>query len=269
MEIIDFKFSKAEYQKLIYKIKNNIKENKEFIEQAKAIDSKHSKININTSKLTETLDLYVDSDIKNDEKIKTYIVDFNGDINLSVQICMYAILNKIHILLNVNSFMFALNKVLVDIINFELKNYGINNLITVYENIDYDNFEELKNIQKIVVIDDMDIYKDLKEFLNFKNIELIKYASIDIYCDDDELVELRDMICDYARFNHIQAEIFDDYEKSRVADIIYKYGDGGNVVLLSNDKNLQETFKNAITDRNLYINRIPLNEVRKLEWEVQ
>lgn len=263
-EIIDFKFSKSEYQKLINKIKTAIKENEKNIEEANQIDLKHYNKKIDLEKVSKILEDYRNDEIKNDEKVKKYLIEYNGNIYLTIQLCMFAILNKVQIILDINNFLQGLNIVLIKIINLELNKYGIDGLISICNLIDQEEIKENnKKLDKILCIDDMDLYNELQDY-KIDNLELIKYNSIDLYCDDDDLVELRDMMCDYADNNQYQLEIYDDESKDEVANIIQKYGEGSIVTLLSNDKDLQEKFKNTITDKELYINKIPFDETKKI-----
>lgn len=261
--MIDYKFSKNEYQKLINNLKNSIKDNKDIFDKANKIDLKHSNKKVDIEKMIAIIDKYKDDEINNDGKLKRYLVEYNGDAYITIQLCLIAILNKIQLILDVNDFELGINNVIVKIINIELKKYEIENLITIHNLVNCEEIDKEK-IDKILCIDDMDIYNDLQDF-DLPNVELVKINSIDLYCDDDELVELRNMICDYARNNRWQLELYDDHEKERVADVINKYGEAANVVLLSNDKKLQEDFKTKITDRNLYINKIPLDDTKKIK----
>lgn len=256
--MIEYKFSESEYKKLINNIKNSIEENQDIINKANQIDLEHSNKKINIDKLLNIIDKYKDDKINNDGELKKYLIEYNGDIYITIQLCLIAILNKIKMTLDVNGFLLGLNNIIVKIINLELKKYGIENLITIH------SLDAKEDLDKILCIDDVDIYNELK-YYNWPNVELVKINSIDLYCDDDDLVELRNMICDYARNNRWELELYDDHNKEEVADIIKKYGEAVNVVLLSNDTKLQEDFKKKITDRNLYINRIPLDETKKIK----
>lgn len=262
--IIDFKFSETEYQKLLNKIKDRIKSNEKIIKSANEVDLKHCNKKIDLEKVNNIIEKYRKDKIKNNENMKKYLVEYNGSIYITIQLCLLAILNKIQIILDINNFLVGLNTILVDIINQELKKYKIENLITIYDSIDYNEIKKNeKNLDTILCIDDCDIYNDLLDE-NLKSIKLIKYNSIDLYCDDDDLVELRDMICDYADNNHLQIEVYDDELKEKAANIINKYGEGAIVLLLSGDENLQKDFVDKITNKQLVINKIPFDETKKI-----
>ena len=264
--IIDFKFSIQEYNKLLNNIIKSIKENKDSIEQANKIDLKHYNKQIDIEKLIETVELYRNDEIKNNQALKRYVVEYNGNIYLTVQICIWAILNKVQVVLDINNFLVGLNKIIVEIIKKEIKKYGINNLIKIYQLLDYEETIENKEIiDKIICIDEPEIYEILKES-GIENIDLLKYNSIDLYCDDNDLVELRDMMCDFANNNNLRLEIYDDYNKNKVAEIIAKYGDGAIVSLLSTDRNLQNEFEEKIKNRRIFINKIPFDETLKIKF---
>ena len=262
--VIDFKFSEIECQKLLNKIKDGIKSNEKIIRRINEIDFKHYNKKIDLEKVNNIIEKYRNDKIKNNEKMKRYLVEYNGSIYITIQLCLLAILNKIQIILDINNFLVGLNTIFVDIINQELKKYKIDNLITICDSIDYDEIKKNeKSLDEILCIDDFDIYNDLLDE-NIKDAKLIKYNSIDLYCDDDDLVELRDMICDYADNNHLQIEVYDDELKEKAADIINKYGEGAIVLLLSGDENLQKDFTEKIVNKQLVINKIPFDETKKL-----
>lgn len=264
-KIIDFKFSQNEYQKLLTNIQDTIKSNEDIIQKANQIDLKHFNKKIDIKKLNEIIENYRDEQINNSGDLKRCLIEYNGEIYLTMQLCLWAILNKTQVILDINDFLLSSNTIIVKIVNQELKKYGIQNLIEIYNCFNYEEIKENEELLDYTIcIDDMDIYNDLLDY-KIEDVKLVKYTSIDLYCDDDELVELRDMICDYARNNHWQLELFDDSEKQNSADIIAKYGEGAIVVLLSNDVKLQQNFKEKITDRKLYINKIPLDETRKIK----
>lgn len=263
-KIIDFKFNVQEYNKLLNSIINSIKENKSSIEQINKIDLKHYNKEVNIEKLIKIIEQYRNDEIKNDESLKRYVIEYNGNIYLTIQICIWAILNKIQIVLDINNFLVGLNTIIVEIIKKEIKKYGINNLIELYQLVDYEVIIENKEkINKIICIDEKEMYETLKES-DIEKVEFLKYNSIDLYCDDDDLVELRDMICDFANSNNIKLEVYDDYNKSQVVDIISKYGEGAIVALLSTDKKLQDEFIEKIENRRIFINKIPFDEMIKI-----
>ena len=263
--IIDYKFSTTEYQRLLEKIVDAIKENKNIIEEANKIDLKYYNRKVELSKIEEIIEKYRNDEIRNNQNMKKCLIEFNGDIYITIQLCIWAILNKKKIILDINNYLFALNTVIVKIVNIELKKYGIENMISIYELEGIEEIEKnAKNLDQIICIDDSDIYNEIGE-IEPEKTRLIKFNSIDLYCDDDDLVELRDMVCDYARNNHWQLELFDDEEKNKVADIIKKHGEGAIVILLSQDKELQDNFKNKLLDRELYINKFPFDETKKIK----
>ncbi len=263
--MIDFKFSKSEYQKLINNIQDTITSNKDIIQKANEIDLKHFNKKIDIDKTNNIIEKYRNDEINNKENVKRCLVEYNGDPYVTVQLCLWGILNKTQIILDINDFLLGVNTIIVKIINQALENYGIKNLLEIYNCCDYEEIKKNEDLLDFVIcIDECDMYNDLLDY-EIKNVKFVKFASIDLYCDDDELVELRDMICDYSRNNHWQLELFDDSNKKNAAEIIAKYGEGAITVLLSNDEKLQQDFKNKITDRKLYINKIPLDETRKIK----
>lgn len=262
--IIDFKFSKSEYDKLINNIKIAIKENKETIQKANEIDLKYSNKKVDIDIIMHIIEQYRNDEIKNEQKLRRYLVEYNGDIYITIQLCLWAILNKVQIALDTNDFMLGVNNIIVDIINQSLKEYGIKDLIKICNLLEIEVIKLNANrINKILCIDDIDIYNEFQD-LKIRNIEFIKFDSIDLYCDDDDLVELRDMICDYARDNHRVVEIYDDIDKNEVIDAINKHGNGAIAVLLSNDELLQKEFEQQIKNKKKFINKNPIDETNKI-----
>lgn len=108
--MIDYKFSKNEYQKLIKRIEEDLKD-KDILEKANKIDFNHSNRQVEIEKLIEIVEMYKCDEIKNDGEIKKYLVEYNGDFYTTLQLCLIAILNKIQMILDVNDFMLAEGKI--------------------------------------------------------------------------------------------------------------------------------------------------------------
>lgn len=266
---INYRFSYYEYIKLIENIKKEIGNNYELIKKANDIDNKYYELIINKESLVEILDNYKNIQVKEKVSLKNIFMIYNGNPNLTLKLCLEAILNGKRAFLDCRDFMLAVNKVLVTILNDKLSNYGIYNAINL---VNLTSYEELKkyeaSFEKIICIDSKDEEIELRRN-KITNIKEEYIESIAVFIsDEEELFELTKKLFEYSELNHIVLQSYNEFSEEESAEIIEKYSTEAKVVLISNNINTQELYKKTIKDKELIINKNPFNnmgEVLKLK----
>ena len=146
--------------KLLTNIQNQIKKKKEIIEQLQKIDNKYCKIKIDFEQLYEILDKFKNEKIETFQKPKI-LITYNGDPYITLNLSIIAIITQSIVVLDYNECMIGVNSIIIDIINDCLNNYETDKLI-----YSYNKTEQIKNIDKIICIDDINKYNLYKKEKN-------------------------------------------------------------------------------------------------------
>lgn len=243
-------YDSQKIKKFFNKFKDNLNENKEYLEQANMIDVEVTKKKIKLETLIEIVDKYKEAEFKNLDK--TFIIYYKGDPYITINLFMQALLNRSKIVLAQDEFMISTNEILFTIFNKTLKELKIDNLV---ERCKYDKNKicELKELldAEMISIGDTLMYQMLNEEGKF-----YPYYNIMMYCDNEMLEPIKEAICIYSNENYYELELV--YEEN--IDIVINYMNmvetSNIVVLLTNNKNTIEKFKEKI-DKKLFINENP------------
>ena len=265
-EIIETKqtknnFTKNDFNKILQRIKKEIKDNKDLIEKTDQIDRQNSpkmqKIEID--KLLKNIDKYTDTTPIKERENKTIITSYYGDPYITIELCIKSIIANNKIILAIEDFRLGLNKIIVEIFNKVLKERKINNNIFICNLISKSEIKEnIENIDKIICIGNKNTYTNLKKI---PKVEYYPYNNIELYCDSDELTELQNKLYEYAIENNIEIEIYDDeYNIDKSIELINKYGEGFCAVLLTKSKENVEKFRQKVKTRYICINENPYNK---------
>lgn len=242
--------------KLLTNIQNQIKKKKEIIEQLQKIDNKYCKIKIDFEQLNEMLDKFKNEKIETFQKPKI-LITYNGDPYITLNLSIIAIITQSIIVLDYNECMIGVNSLIIDIINDCLNNYETDKLI-----YSYNKTEKMKNIDKIICIDDINKYNLYRKEKN----EIVKFYSLnylDFYCDSDEFEEIEQLIYKFCENNEIPIEIYSELNIQEAIPMI-KNGLGNTVVILTNNEKTKKYFEKNINNKELYINKNPFNKSKRI-----
>lgn len=241
--------------KLILTIKNELKGNKQIIEELLKIDCQHCKIKTNLEMLENMLE-----ELKN-EKIdiqtgQTVLINYNGNPCITLNLSILAILTQNTIILDNNKNMLGINSFIIETVNNTLKNYKTDKLIYLSENYNP------KEIDKIICIDNINKYNRYLQEKN-KKVKFYSFNYIDFYNDSDEFEEIEELIYKYAENNEIHIESYSELDINEAIPMILT-GLGTNVVVLTNKEKTKEIFEKNIKNKKIYINKNPFDQNIKL-----
>ena len=227
------------YNAMLSKIQKEIKENYEEFEKLKKIDEKYCKINFEENDFIKIIEYYKQKNIENKDSRNSKIIFCNGNPYIVLNLAMIAIIKNISLKINIDNNMIGINKLILKIINDTLNENKLKIKIEICEKI-------IEN-EDIVFIDRINDFNLLKK--KQKNIKFIPYKMIDIFYEDETFDELFEKIYQYALNQNIDIDVFEEEE----IENIFKYGKSKIKLILTNDKNIIEKYK----DKNVYINENP------------
>lgn len=249
----DEKISEYDGQKIknfFDKFKDNLSENKEYLEQANMIDIEITKKKIKVETLIEIIDRYKDIEFKNLDK--NFVIYYKGDPYITINLFIQALLNRCKIVLAQDEFMISTNEILLSIFNKTLEEFKINNLIKrcKYDKKQIYEIKEMLNAE-IIGIGDTLMYQMLNEEGKF-----YPYYNIMMYCNSEMLDPIKEAICIYSNENYYELEIVYEDNVSDAINYINMIETSNIVVLLSNNKSTIEEFKTKVSKK-LFINENP------------
>lgn len=252
------KINQIDFKSFSKKLIERIKENEENIKGVNEIDKKYYDKIIDVNDFIKIIEEYNDRKIV--EKNKNILCIYNGNPEITLRLCIEAVLLQTNFILGIQDFMVGVNTLIVEIVNDILKKQ--NSKIFMFNLI---KFEDVKNlnekIDKILCIGNTNEYLKLAEN-NLSKLDFYPYKSLDIYCEDDELESLQRMIYDYSMTNQYEIEV---YLKDNIDNIIgqmNEFGNGYCSVLLSKNKENIKKFEQEIESEIICINESPYNKIR-------
>jgi len=239
---------------IFFNIEKELDKNKKTIQELLKIDSKYCKIRVDIEMLKNIVNQFKEQalDIRAIHKI---VINYNGNPCLTLNLCLLAIITKNIIILDYQNNMKGINTFIVQLVNDILKKYNTENLI-------YQNKNEENDIDKIICIDDINQYNIYLQEKNTK-VKFYSFNYIDFYNDCDEYDELEELIYKFAEENQSPIEVYSELNFEEAAQMI-KNGLGKNVIVLTNNEVTKKFFENIIKDKNLYINKNPFKEKRRI-----
>lgn len=244
--------------KLLTNIQNQIKEQKGIIEQLQKIDNKYCKIKIDFNQLEGLLNKFKTEKIETPKKQKL-LITYNGDPYITLNLSIISIITQSIVTLDYNEHMIGVNSLIIDIINDCLNNYETDKLI-----YSYNKTEEIKNIEKIICIDDINKYNSYLKEKN-KRVKFYSLNYLDFYCDsdEDEFEEIKQLIYQFCENNKISIEAYSELDIHQAIPMI-KNGLGNTVVVLTNNKQTKSYFEKSIKNKKLYINKNPFDKDKRI-----
>ena len=171
-----------------------------------------------------------------------------------MNLCILAILTQNTIILDYEENFRGINTFIIQTIN----NLLTHKLVCLTK--------ESIRVDKIIVIDDINKYNYLCQ--TNSNIKFYSYNYIDFYSDCDEYEEIQEMIYKYAEENQISIESYSELEVENAIQMI-KSGLGKIAVVLTNNNETMQEFKEKIKNEELYINKNPFKEnIRLINKEI-
>ncbi len=257
-------FNKNDFNKVLQNIKNSIKENKSIIEKMDQIDrqnfGKVQKIDID--QLLKIIDKNANQETENQKELKNIIVSYYGDPYITIELCIKSILSNNKIILAIEDFRLATNRILVEIVKNELKERKIYNTLYILNLLSINEIKEnINNIDKILCIGNKSTYDFLKH-KKIEQVEFLPYKNIEVYCDSENLEILQEKIYEYATINNIEIEIHDEIP-SDFQKVIKKSNDVSSIVVLTEKEEIKDKLKNS-TD--IFVND---NSFLKKEFEIK
>lgn len=256
-ETLKYDLDKNTLKTIVNKINREMVSNSEVINLANNEDSKYYNRIVKISNIVTVINDYCNS--TPDFKDKTDIVLYRGDPVITVNVCMQALLSRSKVYIVTDDYMYGVNRVIVSIIKSVLKAFDIEDLIE-YDNV-YD-VEQIKiagsKVDNIIIIGDTNIYQELS---SDDKVRFYPYNNIVLYSSDDKYLNLQDAIYAVAQENRYEIEILND---EAVEDVIDTIKDDESIdvgILLSEDENVINSFRNGITNKVLYINENPFKDV--------
>lgn len=249
--------------KIIDEFKELIMDNKETLLKIYNIDNGKTLLDFNLQTIIKLLELYKNQEIKNKDK-KIIIAEYSGSPNVTINLCMQAIIKKQGTIALINNTMYGINKALINLFNSVLENNKITNMIILENN---KSLEEIKDIQdevnKIICIGDSFTY--FKYYKNeIKNLVYIPYKNIALYCSSNELEKLKYEMYKFAIKNGIEIELYEDIDEFIACVNVSEELE--NVMVFSRDDMEINKCKESIENYKIYINENPFkNENYKID----
>lgn len=242
-------------------IKNELKNNKNELKKISEIDKKYNPNTFDLDTYIELIDLY-NSNNYEVEGNKSIGVVYFGNIEFTLCISIFAIMNNIKLTLFIQDYSVGINECIVSIINNILKEYRIKNEIKIYNMCSWKKMQEqANNFDKLICFGDENSYNILKN-MNIKNLVNFKY-NISIFKDSSEFNEISSKIIDLSYDFGIEVQVFDDIET------LLQYSDNYYILIFSrnlNEEKIKE-LNNKLNYKKLFINENPFSKI-KIDYEL-
>lgn len=251
---------KNKKMKLLNEIKESIKKDKQFLEQATDIDFKKWKKKMDFDTFSKIINQYIEIEKRDysaiaeagNSQIEKIVISYYGNPYVTFILCVQAIIYQKQLLLEAGEFMLSTNTFIVNMVNQILKeNHLPKLLIHCIEIVDKKAIIE-KEIKTIIIGATQNKAEYLGKYI------YIPYNNYIIYCADEELEKLSKSIYDYACNNFFETEVLFEEDIEEAVEIINLQKDS-IVVILTKDTNLQKLFREKIKNK-LYINENPFSK---------
>lgn len=241
---------------------SKFKENEDAIKNVNDIDKKYYDKVVKVEDLVNIAQRYKD---KKQEKLgKNLLCIYNGNPEITLKLCLEAILLKTNFILNIQDFMAGVNKLIVELVNQILKEYKCEiYLFNLMKNSEIKDMEE--KIDKILCIGNTNEFIKMSEFGLYK-LDFYPYKSLEIYCENEEYEELQKMVYEYSMTNQYEVEVLLSDSIDNIIGQINEFGNGYCSVLLSKNKEHIKKFKEEVQSEIVCINENPYN---KIEFEIK
>lgn len=245
------------YNKFIKKILSEINENEKVFNKA---------ITTELNDYGHKVDLeYIKAVLKNGENVlkiselenKNIAVAYNGDIEVTIQMILFALKNNLKINFFAESYE-IINTCLFTLILEIMKDSKIENIYLDYD-LKYDE-NYLRNHQedfdKIVYIGEPFEYQNFKYFIN-KDVFYYNYKSYKIYIDQAKYLEEYKEFMKYAYMQNISLDVYDDID-----DFVENVLEIDRVVIYTDDELEKNNIIGKLKTKEIICNEFPYDEYR-------
>ena len=250
----------SQLKKIINSVIEYIKDNKSILERIKREDYEVYKFDVDFDKIIKILKENRDREISNLSSVMI-LANHYGNPYLTTLICVETLVNQSSITIGIEDLCLGMNKAIVKIFNDVLKENKIEIQITLKNNLNNEEIQKL-NFDKIVCLGNTNSYADLRK-ISGAEVRNVPLFSISLYYDSEKFDDLVETIAQYAEKNFYEIEIFDDEEEFE--DIIYMINISKDTycsVILSDDKDKQNEFKEKIHSEVVCVNENPFKQFR-------
>ena len=211
-KIKDLYISKNVLVQIIDDFKETIMDNKELFLEMYKMDTKKTNNLTSVNTILNILDFYKDAEIENKNK-EIITACYYGNPYITINLCMQALIKKRGTIAVIEDNMLAINMFLINIFNNVLKNYKIEKMIELFNNVKVQEIKDIEeNIDYIVCIGNSNTYYKYCN-LDLKNVKYIPFKNIALYSEDEEFKELKYELYKFTLQNEIEIEIFDDIDE--------------------------------------------------------
>lgn len=256
-ECVKNKIDKIQIKLFCEKLEKELKEKENTLKEVNEIDRKYYDKIVELDDLIKIIENYKSK--KEENLNKNILCIYNGNPEITLKLCLESVLLRSNFIMNIQDFMFGVNKFIVELVNDVLKQF--NTKLYSYNLLPFKEIKKAEeNLDKILCIGNTNEFIKLSEQGLYK-LDFYPYKSLEIYCEDDELEKLQKMIYEYSMTNQYEIEVF---IKDRIDNIIgqmNEFGNGYCSVLLSKNKEHINQFKNEVQSEIVCINENPYNKI--------
>ncbi len=255
-----------EYNKFLNLLETEIQKNtfKDLLKKAETVDLNHYTKVVSLEQLKKIISMYKNKNI-NPNSIKKIQTILPGKPEIVFCLLIEVFRNNIDMLINIEDFCVAQNMVLVETVKDIFSRIRFKRKVELKNQVSFKEIIDVsQNIDKTICIGNSNDYQVLKE--KIQNLSLYPYGIYEIFCDSEEMYELKEIICEYAFQNEYEIDIYDDLNIEDAIRLINRDGYKFCSVILSKDKEKINKFKKEILSKNVIANENPFN---KIEFELK
>ncbi len=235
-----------------------IKDNKKILEKINQEDYEIFAFHFEVNQLIAIFENYKNETVK-PQNTKKILVSHEGNPYITAMICMEAILHKTEVIVEIEEVCYGLNLAIIKMVNDILKDSKNTTKVLLQNAYTNQGIQDL-GLDKIVCLGNTNTYMSFKKV---KDVEVIyvPFYNISVYYDSEEYEELVENMRYFAQQNLYEIEIFDETEDFE--DVIYSINHSLTkhcAVILSQDKQKQEVFRQNVNSKIVCVNKNPFKE---------
>lgn len=194
------------------------------------------------------------------KEYKNILCIYNGNPEITLRLCLEAIVFRTNFILGIQDFMVGINTYLIEIINKLLEKYS--SKIYLFNLLKIEQIKKVENdLDKILCIGNTKEFLKLSE-KGFVKLDFYPYKSLNLYCEDEKFEKLQQMIYDYSMINEYEIEIYSNDSINNIIRQINEFGNGYCSVLLSENKEHIDKFKNEVKSEYVCVNENPYSKIK-------
>lgn len=245
------------YNKFVQKLLNEIKENNKILEKAITTELQDSGHKVDLE--------YIKAIFENKENVlkinelenKKIAVSYNGDIEITVQMILFALKNNLEIHLFAENSK-IINTCFITLILESLKDSKIENKYIYYKDEYDENYLRKKQneYEYIIYIGEPFEYEKFKYFIK-KQVFYYNYKAYKIYIDQSKFNEEYKEIMKFTYMQNIYIDVYDNKE-----NFIEDVNEIDKVIIYTANEKEKEEFNNILKTKEIIYNEFPYDEYR-------